>query len=76
MRRVVDAHGYDVDARHEVRGDVVGDAAVSVGAPTEVVAIDPDIAAHMNAVELERGLARAAVGRLNALRYQPMPVGK
>src|SRR5260370_15011849 len=61
--RIVDAHGDDVDAGHYVRGNVVSKARVAVGPPAERDAVDPDVAVHVDAVELEPRRLAARTGR-------------
>src|SRR5690349_23708586 len=57
LQRIVDAHGDDVDARDEMLGDVVREADVTVRPLAEMNTVDPDVAVHVDAVELEPGLA-------------------
>ena len=63
LARVVDPHGHDVDARHQVPGDVVREADVTVGPAAQVHAVDPDVAVHVDAVELEPDDPLARAGR-------------
>ena len=53
LPRVVHPHRDHVDARHQVPGDVVREADVAVGPAAQVDAVDPDVAVHVHAVELE-----------------------
>src|SRR4029077_13191630 len=57
LQLIVHAHGDDVHAGDEVLGDVVGETDIAVRPPAEVDAVDPDIAVHVDAVELEPRLA-------------------
>ncbi len=63
LARVVDAHRHHVHARHEVTRDVVGEADVTVRSFAEVDAVDPDVAVHVHAVELQARLEATSTRR-------------
>ncbi len=60
---VVYPHGDHVFPRHEVPRDVVRKADIAVGPPAQIEAVDPDIAVHVDAVELEPRFPLACAGR-------------
>jgi hypothetical protein len=76
LERVVDAHGEDVGAA--VRGqelrEVVAEADEAVGPATEELPVDPDLAVHVDAVELHDDLLPGHGGEREALPVPADPV--
>ena len=50
---VVNAHGDDVAAGLQVRGQVIGETGVAVRPGTQVVSVDPDRTVHVHTVEFD-----------------------
>src|SRR5689334_24044532 len=63
LARVIDAHRHDVHARHKVLRDLIGETDIAVRALAEVNAVDPDVAVHVDAVELQPCLEPTSIRR-------------
>ncbi len=70
---VVHSHRDHVHAPNQVPGDVVGEADVAVGPFAQMNAVDPDVAVHVHAVELEPRIAITGTGR--QAKGLPVPAG-